>query len=346
MTTGHVLPRREAPAPRIVSPAADWLLIIGSPLLALGATWALSRALGAPRGGIEGTWLAPALSALIGGHLFATFVHTHGNPGVFRAHPLRFTVVPAALFVALALSPPLRVAAIVAAVIWDVHHSGMQTFGLARILARRAGNVTGEGRTLDLLLNHVLYAGPILAGAGLLVHLSSMGPASPVALKALAAAQATPWFAWARIGLVAAGACVVGAHVWGHVRLARRGVPVSPQAMALLAGTGLTSVVSWGFNPFGMALFTMKLFHCIQYFTLVSVVERPQVAGWLGREPKAVPLALATALVVLPSLAYGAWTVLGAGEPRTGLATSLILTVTLMHFWYDGFTWSARRGTA
>jgi hypothetical protein len=58
----------------------------------------------------------------------------------------------------------------------------MQTFGLARLYARRAGNDVTAGRTMDLMLNHVLYAGPILAGAGLLIHLRSMGAAATLSI--------------------------------------------------------------------------------------------------------------------------------------------------------------------
>jgi hypothetical protein len=330
---------------------ADSVLLIGSPLIALGVTLAIFLAMGGQRGllargGIEGSIAGLALGTLIAAHLVVTLVHTHGNPAVFREHPWRFTVVPLAVLAALAMFPQLRVVAVVAAVVWDVHHSGMQTFGLARLYARRAGGDIGTGRTADLLLNHVLYAGPILAGAGLLIHMKSMGAASALGLGLVEPIASSPLASSLRSGLVVLGLAAIGVYAALQWRLARQGHVVSLQAVVLLGATGLTSVVSWGFDPFGMALFTMKLFHCVQYFTLVAVVEREQVARLLGRARERVTLPIAIGVLMVPALIYGAWARLQVDMFRNGLALSLILTVTLMHFWYDGFTWSARRGPA
>jgi len=327
----------------IVSPLVDAVLVIGSPLLALGVTTGAWLALGRPRSGIDGTWVSLALGMLIGGHVLVTLVHTHGNAAVFARHPWRFTAVPLLLVAALFAVPGLRIAALVVGVFWDVHHGSMQTFGFARLYARRAGNLTGAGRTLDLVLCYALYAGPLVAGAGLLIESRALGAAWPAMLPRLTllAERVQPCLGPMRVALVILGMTVLGAHVIGHVRMARRGVPVSPQAILLLAGTGITSVVSWGLNPFAMALFTMKLFHCVQYFALVAQSERRQIAGWLGRTGRATPFLLVVATLLLPALAYGLWARVQVNVLQEPLALSVILTLALMHYWFDGFTWSA-----
>lgn len=332
MTLGHIAREHGKPSGYLIGALPDSALLMGSPLLALVIT-ALAFA--------SGDKFGVALSVLIAAHLAVTFVRTHGNPGIFAQHRLRFTLIPAALFVILATSPMARGLAIVVAVIWDVHHSGMQTFGLARLYSRKAGNHDVVSRRLDLLLNHVLYAGPILAGAGLLLHLERTGPLARE-WGVLNLTLDGPGMHAARVVLVAAGLFAIAAHVIGHWRLARRGVPISPQAITLLAATALTSIISWGFDPFGMALFTMKLFHCVQYFTLMAVAERSQVSAWFGDAGPKLSLPRVALALLIPALAYGAFMQSPLGDESGALTPALILSVTLLHFWYDGFTWTAR----
>jgi hypothetical protein len=278
-------------------------------------------------------------------HVIVTFARTHGNLEIFQSHVLRFTIVPVLLFATLALSPVARGLAVIVSVVWDVHHTGMQTFGLARLYARRAGNTGRDGRTLDLLLNHVLYAGPILVGGGLLLHLQRMGPLARE-WGVLNLRLEGGWMDGARVALVVGGVAVIAAHAIGHWQLARRGVPVSPQAVALLGATALTSIISWGLNPFGLSLITMKIFHCVQYVTLMAVVERTQVSGWFGEAGRTLSLPRVALALLVPALLFGAWTQSPLIDANAGLASALILSVTLLHFWYDGFTWSMRTSEA
>lgn len=345
MALGRIDTERAKPSGFLISPIADTVLLIGSPLLALVLTGLAFVAMGGSRavafGSPAGTLLALAVGVLSTAHVIVTFTRTHGNPAIFRRHVLRFTIIPVLVFACLALSPGARAVSIVVLVVWDVHHTGMQTFGLARLYARRAGNVSGAGRGLDLAVNHVLYAGPILASGGLLLHLQHMGPLARE-WGVMSLRLEGGWFDIGRVMLVSAGLVAIAAHVVGYHRLARRGVPISPQAVALVAATGLTSIVSWGLNPFGLALVTMKIAHAVQYFALMSVAERAQVTGWFDRGACQLSLPRVAAALLLPALAFGAWTQSSLFQGHEGLGPALILSVTLLHFWYDGFTWSAR----
>ena len=71
----------------------------------------------------------------------------------------------------------------------------------------------------------------------------------------------------------------------------------------------------------------MNFFHSLQYFALVWHAEKAQV--------RALPWFFAAAA------AYGVWgQFLGQSSHA---AMSALLTVSIMHFWYDGFIWSVKR---
>src|SRR5262245_1885601 len=158
----------------IVGPVYDVLFFIGSPLLALGlGILASLYDLSAQKVTVFGHQDSPIgifIGTFIMAHLFAVFFRSNGNPKIFALYPYRFTVVPIVLLAVMCMNRFIAVSVGVLATWWDVYHSSLQTFGLGRIYDVRAGNDPRIGRRLDLLLNLVLYAGPILAGASLMLH--------------------------------------------------------------------------------------------------------------------------------------------------------------------------------
>ncbi|PYR52614.1 MAG: hypothetical protein DMF89_02150 [Acidobacteria bacterium] len=129
----------------IVAPLYDWFYFILSPLLALGLGILIYYThLSSTRIEIFGHDGSPAalfIGAFTMSHLFIVFFRSNGNKKVFDLFPLRFTVVPIALFSMMCLSRTLTISMGVLAVWWDVFHSSLQTFGLGRIYDMRAGNV-------------------------------------------------------------------------------------------------------------------------------------------------------------------------------------------------------------
>ena len=138
----------------VVGPLYDWAWFLAPPALALllGLVLAGTWFSDAPvlLWGREGTWAGLVIGVAIHAHLVLVFVRSHGNPGIRRIHPARFLWVPLGLYVLLVASPWALVAAAVLATFWDVYHSGMQTFGFARMYDRRAGNDPRVGRRLPL----------------------------------------------------------------------------------------------------------------------------------------------------------------------------------------------------
>lgn len=330
--------------PYIVGPVYDWVFFLGAPVLSLVAGMLVS-----------GTWLADEervlagehdslagffIGTIIHAHLVAALFRSHNNPAIRRAHPIRFFLVPVALWLAITASAWLMVAATVVATFWDVWHSGAQTFGLARIYERNRGTPPELGRRLDYWLNQLLYAGPILAGVSLMDHVDSFLGFESVGDALFSSVPVA--VAGIRPALTAAVLLVAAAFLACYAvyvrQLARRGHRPSPLKVWLVASTGAVSLAAWGFNSWGQAFLIMNLFHAVQYLALVWAAEGSRIAATL-RLPRHPRLALT---IYLGSVAaYG----LGVEALDADLHTlwAVTIVVSLMHFWYDGFVWSVRR---
>ena len=332
----------------IAGPTYDAVMFIGAPLLALALGIAIS---GTPLAdeeivvwGNQGTVASIFIGSFIMAHLGLVLVRSHFNPQIFARWPRRFITVPIALMLLLWASDWLLALAIVVVVWWDVVHSSLQTFGLGRIYDARRGNQPALGRRLDLGLNLLLYAGPVLAGATLVDHLMPFHAFERAGTEAFCSVpEAGEAYRpdLARVLLVVGG-IYLAAYVLGYLRLHRQGYRVSPQKVALLVSTGACSIYTWGFNSFGEAFFIMNFFHAWQYFGLVWWSERANIRRRLRLD--AARWGAAAALIVMLSVAaaYGVWAeFVDSDEQRTALCVTLV--VSMMHFWYDGFIWSVRR---
>lgn len=336
---------RAASPPRatrfIASRIYDWAFFLAPPVvaLALGALLGLTG-VAKERFWIDGhraTYVGIAMGTFINAHLVAVLFRSHANPKVVRKHPLRFFVVPPLLIAALTLSEELMLLSTVLVVFWDVYHSALQTFGLGRIYDARAGNDPNVGRRLDLGLNVVLYIGPILAGASMLDHVGKLADLDDLGTSFFAS---VPTFMDAEHGRVAIAVLGLSAafivhYVLSYGRLARAGYRIAWPKVWLLASTGLCSIITWGFNPWGLAFVVMNLFHAVQYLGLVWFSEGDRLKAMAGLK-RLAPFAFLLLVVW-----YGAWAELVTDEQP--LFWAITQSVALLHFWYDGFVWSVSR---
>ena len=331
----------------IVGPRYDGIFFIGAPVIALALGLLI---VGSPFDhdttivGHDTSLAEFALGVFVFAHLVIVFFRSYLNPAIFRLYPYRFAFVPPLLFVILGLSPWALVACSVLATFWDVYHSGMQTFGLARIYDARAGNAPEVGRRLDWILNLLLYAGPIAAGATLMDHVEDfenfedVGDAFFTTIPAYTASHASI-LTWAVLGV---GLPFLGYYIYAYWQFARQGYRVSPQKVALMIATAVCSIYAWGFNPFGMAFFIMNFFHALQYFAIIWWAENGNIARLLGVGGRAWAKPAALVLLIGGGFGYGLFAESTDSEASAWLF-SLFLVISLMHFWYDGFIWSVRR---
>lgn len=332
----------------IVGPAYDWAFFLGSPVLALGLGIALSGTRWADEPfRWSGQWVTLTtlcLGVLIQAHLVLVLVRSHGNRGVLRQHPYRFSLVPGLVLMGMLVSPLVAVCCSVLATFWDVYHSGAQTFGFGRIYDAKRGNDPHEGRWLDFAVNQLLYAGPIVAGATMMDHFEDFMEfeAVHVAFFTRVPALMEGHHALVARGVLVAGAVLLAYYVIASVRMARRGRAVAWQKVWLYASTGAVSVYTWGWNSWGEAFLIMNVFHAVQYFGIVWATEHGNLRRLLRLERVPGGRVLTWWLMVGAAVGYGvaveAW---ATGRSITWWSVTIV--VSLMHFWYDGFVWSVRK---
>jgi hypothetical protein len=333
-----------ARSPYLVSRAYDWAFFLAPPVIALAIGIALSD-----------TWLATdrwmiateddtaagfCIGTIIHAHLVAVVFRSHGNPDIRRRHPIRFFVVPVALYAAIVSSPWIAAATIVVATFWDVWHSGAQTFGFARIYERNHGTPPEVGRRFDFWLHQLMYAGPILAGATLMDHVGSFDSFETVGSAFLASvpARVEGHTRWLTYGMLAAGSAFLACYATFYWRLARRGYRPPWLKIWLVGSTAFVSIYSWGFNTWGQAFLIMNLFHGVQYLAIVWAMEGKRIAARF-RLPGRPRLALALYLGGVLLYGFGVQVL----DARMTVLWAITMVVSLMHFWYDAFVWSVRR---
>ncbi len=334
-------------SPWIIGPWFDSLFFTLSPVLALVLGIVISGADLPQRsfmlGNYSNTFANSFIGTFIFAHLFIVFFRSHLNGAIFRTHPLRFTVVPVVLWMAMNFSPWTAVSVAVLATWWDVYHSSLQTFGIGRIYDMKLGNDPTVGRQLDRWINLLLYAGPILAGATLMDHVEDFEDFDEVgsiffsSIPVLVESN-RQYFTWTILGL---GLPFLGYYVFAYWRLQQKGYRVSPQKVLLLVSTGLVSIYTWGFNTFGEAFFIMNFFHAWQYFALVWWSERKNLVSVAHVQNVSWGMPLIFVIFLSVGLGYGLWAEML--NTNSAVFFNLAIVVSIMHFWYDGFIWSVRK---
>ena len=123
-------------------------------------------------------------------------------------------------------------------------------------------------------------------------------------------------------------------YIYAYLKLSQRGYQVSYLKVALLVITGLCSLVFWGFNTFGEAFFVMNFFHAVQYFALVWWAEQKNLTRLSHKVSHRLSRGLVFCFFIIIAVAYGLWAELAE---TTRFSFAVMTTVSLLHFWYDGF---------
>ncbi|MCA1700356.1 MAG: hypothetical protein LC790_16235 [Actinobacteria bacterium] len=337
----------------IGGPRFDALLLWGCPLASALLVWLWLAAAGMfapPARELAVTALSVGVVILTFAHLIAVVPRAYMNREVFETHRRRLIWVPILLISGLLASPALLLLAGVVAVFWDVHHSAMQTFGLARIYDMKAGNPPLALRRTDLRLNWVLYVGPIAAGASLMQHLVHLNDLQPLGWSALTTlpSLAQSHALGVREGAVVAWIMFLLWAAWDYRAAAARGYSLPVHKAALVGSTAFVSVAAWGFATPVAAFAIVNLFHAVQYFALVWLKEggrmqagTAKLAGGGADQPawaaqRWAALFLFLGLCLAFGIAYHLW------RDARWLAGPFI-ACSLLHFWFDSFVWSVRK---
>ncbi len=359
-TTLDTAPPRTSPPPPsansgyIIGPVADWVLIIGSPIVALLIACPLYIL---PETTFHVSIQSKTIDArqllivsFINAHLFLVYFRSHANQNIFRLYPLRFLAVPLCTFLLGWASPAALGIMGLVAVWWDVYHSSLQTFGFGRIYDSKKKNDAALGRSLDYWMNLLVYLGPVLAGAHFVDHLDQGTRRLGFLSKEESPwndlfVQQTPDFLKTHQFYLAAAVLAVGVpfvlyYLYAYYRMSQQGYQVSWQKVWLLIITSVVSIYCWGFRSFFDAFWVMNFFHALQYFAIVAFAEQKNLKQVFRVDQFSMGGVLAVIWVVSFCMLYGFWSSTFASQ---NWSSSLVVTTSLMHFWYDGFIWSVKK---
>ncbi len=322
----------------------DSLFIVGAPLVACVLVGTLL-----PNRGTTSTWLYPNVQ----GHwlpfwaLVLTFLHvnigfarSHFNEKVFTQHKVRFILVPILVALALSFSSELFVLAAFFALFWDELHSAFQTFGFGRLYDSRLGNDPQVGRTLDRWFCVIIEWMPHVVLVSYMTELelrqTDLDYGYPEYLVGITAAVA----GYIRYPIIIGSLLYAAFYVYKYVGFVRNGYRISGAKVALYASTFFAAIYGVTCHTLvGIAVLT-NISHAVQYIAIVWLTERNNLQTRLSLASFKAG-ALITLFILLSSsggIAY--MRASGVGLPWfAGVWT----TLTLMHFWYDGFIWSVRR---
>lgn len=333
----------------MVSPLYDGILFIGAPLIGLAAALAILGGLPwvmrpASTFGSNEAWLSLFIAVWTYAHLCAVVFRSHINRDIYSRFKYRFTVVPLVLFLSLLFSDWLMVTAVVVAVFWDVYHTAMQNFGFCRIYDSRQGSFSEKGRKLDIMVNQLLYVGPIVGGLSFAPTLKAFDQYADVGWFFPIQAANFLVFLQPRLTVlfIVGGSLFLAYYIFSYWQLSREGYRVSRQKVTILFTTGVTSVWAWGFMPPFYAFFVSNFYHALQYFGIVWAIEHRNIRRTAGLSRLSSGTWITFALFLLSLLAAGvAFKVYGTDTFRWGLA--FFTVISLMHFWYDSFVWQAHK---
>ena len=274
-------------------------------------------------------------------HQPLTMLLVYGDAKQFdlRRRLFSWSPVVALVLVAFAVGLDLWIVVPIAA-IWNTVHTVQQRYGLCRIYSRKSGY--GSAR-LDRVLLFSWIGGAILivgASAGTAHQLGRISLGSTNAQAVTTLTHIRPYAGWLLVPVGAVGLGVLAAIVRQEWRNRDR----ANHAKWLYQGATLVLIVGIAVDPLA-GLVAWVFAHTVEY---VIVVQRTMVTrygattdrsplGRLARGPRRWPL-----LVAFLGVFFFVDAVL-QGRVPTHVYVTVIYTVGLLHFWYDGFIWKARK---
>ena len=352
MSSAHLeisAPGRSFSAATIVSPLYDAIFFVAAPFLSLAVVeWLSSLPVLMERQQIAGLRSSPLEFGFIVwflAHSSAVFLRTHANPAVFRQYRFRFVAVPVLVVAGFYFSDFILIGGLALAGFWAIFHLGMQNFGLARMYDARVGNDPDAGRSLDLIFVQVFTLGPFIAGTTFLPTLRSLlnfrdvGWELPVqAVMAVGPMhhQLTPW-------TLTLGGAFLAYYLFSYARLGGAGYRFSGPKFGLLTATASVAVYACWTMPAWKAFLVLNAYHALQYFAILWFSEKRNLRTRLGVSDSLrgnlMSFLVAAGFVFLAGALYRIY---GYDPSQLRLAGSIGLAVSLLHYWYDGFIWSAR----
>ncbi len=288
--------------------------------------------------------------ALIFAHRHYVFLMVFGDARAFSARPRAFVGSAVAIVGATALAWAARDAApsvwtgvVVLGVVWNIWHSIMQRYGIARIYAGKAGAGLEAGAHAARE-KRLVWSAVLLLSAALIATRAASLEGHPSGRAVLRVVQPLldsrlPTLLLAAAALLFAG--LLGS--WGAAEL-RAEIPLRDRIprLAFLASTFVLLLITYVYGPIvGFLVFASA--HGVEYIAFVhhfaarAYANRTDAfAARILRNP------LRSALAIVPASFFFYIGMRTSGYTLLGAFVVYEVSFAMVHFLYDGWVWKAR----
>ena len=328
----------------LISPVADAMFIIGTPLLLIACYVPIHLMI--PPAALAAIVLAVVATS----HHLPGFLRAYGDSGFYDRFRCRLLLAPPLMFLSLFWFTTHQVyGAMLFLAVWAHWHGFMQVYGFMRVYAAKNGDRSAFGARMDWLLCAAWFLAAFLSSA-----------ARSQDLRAAATAEGLPFvdkmFGPHVIVAVWTAAALITVVYAGHVlRAAFRGTHVSPASFLLVVSSCGFLYFCWVYlgtaGMLGVAGF--ELFHDLQYFAIVWASNRklaesgglrPSLRGLFQPRPMRIGLYAAIGLLYGSAVAAGGPINLQlSGFLPKSVIYAFAGTSSALHFYYDGFMWKVRQ---
>lgn len=326
-------------SPWILGPRTDLVLIVGSPLIVISGL-VLARSI----------WSAIAISSFVMiwqvGHHLPGMMRAYGDPALFRRFRVRFIVAPLLLLAAcsFAFYTGITGGLLGITAVWGWWHYLMQAYGFCRIYDSKVGSFAAPTRWLDQAMCLTWFAAAVVLNDNTLygfVQNFYNGGLSVPSVAFIQTLQAV---------VKGATAAITTLFVANIVAQAYRGHrPNWIKIVLMLTTFGCFWYSTATVTNLIVAYAFFELFHDAQYLTIVWAFNRNRVnkdkelkgfTRWLFQPRVALIAVYLVLIAAYGSLKYGSTLVSDA--KLHALLTSVFITSTLLHYYFDGFIWKLR----
>lgn len=320
----------------IISPAADLLLLIATPLVIvpvmLFVAWRHFT--------IEQISLVVVAFASIG-HQLPGFLRAYSDSALFARYRWRLLLgPPIALAVAWFVAQTPLHGLILLLLLWSTWHVLMQTYGMLRIYDLKRGLASQRRARIDFWTCMALFAWGFVSSESRLLMLAET--AWRIGLPMLTPEGASFLFWGSTVGVIG----MIGCYLLSLFSDYRTGQIVWLKPILLCITGGLYWLCGVPTIPILLGIAMFEVFHAIQYDALVWAYDRnlgKKLGSRLGPLRRFCEQRSSFLWVYVAAIAaFGALRLLTnvIDEPQTQtLLLAAITASTLMHFYFDGFIW-------
>jgi hypothetical protein len=288
-------------------------------------------------------WLIISALLLTKSHILLVFLRSHFNKDIYKRFPLRFTIIPLILLLAMWVSPLFFGILGFIALYWDEWHSLMQTFGFGRIYDAKLGNDPEIGRKLDIGMCFVLGLLPhVILLTFIPESIRTEGLYRFMDIDRYIAVKYGGYFSATRFPLIGLGIGYVIFYFYRYHLHIKDGYKFSKEKLGLLLTTGISSILIASFYSVADAAYFGNIYHAIQYYFIVYMSEGNLITKRIKakNEIETNVKIFYFSLILIVCIILASLRMKSEGIKYIG---AFWLLTSLMHFWYDGFIWSVRR---